>query len=230
MAGNKNKMNKNSSRVRTRKSNPATTDNRKGPGRIRLSFDGQTLNGTAFITNIATLVNGAAAVYPIDASTALNVFAGNSVLESLSRNLSGITKLYNTYKFITLRLEWMPFVAPGVADGGSQLYIAYTDNPEVMVSAAAGNVVTNFGLAKSSRSCKSFNAWERFTYDVPLTWRLPLFSVNSTIIDTNVDEVERSRQGMVLVGASSPSAAVALGQFRATYVMELRGLDVANLT
>jgi len=137
---------------------------------------------------------------------------------------SGIATLYNEYVYESLTMRWFPKVAPGVADAGSQIYIAYIDNPEkmeVMIGLTAAQTVAAVKLIKNA---KFFNAWEQVTYSVPLTRRLPKFNVNITNGHT-ADENERSTQGLLIVGAESITATPILGTFVSDSCVKFTGLS-----
>jgi len=211
------------------KINPMTIKNNPRP-KIHYNFDGQMLNGMGFSAPLVTIANGACALYMVDCSSVIATgIAANSYIQSVSADFNTISKYYNEYIFHSLRLDWMPYVAPGVADGGSQLYIDYIDNAEEIANVDGGAVATVYNIAKSSRNTKFFNAWERFSYNVPLTRRRKTFDVNINTTYT-VDIIDRSVQGAVVVGVTSSSAALSLGQWRFTYLVELRTLNLNIVT
>jgi len=203
------------------KVNPLTV--MKSRPKVNFHFDGQILNGTGFSVPLVTVSNFAAGIYFVDCS---NVQSGGSGLfyQSISKDFSSITDYYNEYFYHSVHCEWMPYISPGIADGGSQIYICYIDNAEEMAGLPGSSIATNFNIAKSSRNMKFFNAWERFSYNVPLSRRRKTFDVNTNTAYT-VDVVDRSVQGAVITGLSSSSAAVSLGQWRFTYILELRNLN-----
>lgn len=193
--------------------------------RINFSFDGQILNGTGFSAPMGTLVNVAAAVYYVNCSNNISTFpTANKYIQSVALDYNTITKMYNEYKYLTLQCHWLPFVSPGVTEGGSQMYVAYVDNAEEIAALDIATAVNTFNTSKAARNMKFFNAWERFTYNVPLSSRRKTFdtNLNDVII---ADTVDRGIQGAVVVGASSTPAATSLGQWRFTYSLELRTLN-----
>lgn len=225
-------MTKNGRLVSRRKINPIYRRKTRIP-RPMVNFDGQYLNGTHVyfpINTGGTTTTQAHELFFVDGGTissnALSVFK-----ESIPINLDGIVGKYNEYVYESLTLEWFPAVAPGVADGGSQITIAYVDNPENMVSlnsAVSSSVISQIAL---TRNMKTFNAWERFSYTVPLTRRLKSFNVNSTgTVATDINAMNRSVQGMVMVGFVSLSASAALGNFRGRYRIKLMGLNYGQST
>nr|QDH87305.1 MAG: hypothetical protein H3BulkLitter163859_000002 [Riboviria sp.] len=220
--------NKNKSRATvSRRRNPSDLPNVRRP-RMRVGFDGQVLNGTMFSNTANTLANQAAAIFPVDCSNTSATVA-SIVTQSLANGLTGVTSIYNEYAYRSVRMEWMPFVSPGVADGGSQIYVSYVDNPEEVAFLFSGTVSTVFSTCKSTRNVKCFNAWERFVVNVPLTYRRKTFDVNNNIVYTT-DSNDRSVQGAIIVGYNSPSAAVTLGQWHITYSLELRSMNTNQST
>lgn len=193
--------------------------------RIKFSFDGQMFNGTGFSTPPVTITNAAASVYYVDCSSISTTFpTANKYIQSVAQDFAAVTKLYNEYVYHSLKLDWMPYVAPGVADGGSQIYIGYVDNAEEIAALDAATVTVTYNTTKAARNMKFFNAWERYSYSVPLTRRRKTFDTNNALSIT-ADTADRSVQGAVIVGMNSNTAAAFLGQWRFTYVLELRTLN-----
>lgn len=216
--------------IKKQRPNPAYSSNAVIP-RMNFNFDGQMLNGLQFGVPALTLTNGAAAIHLLDCSnTATNGITANILVQSVSQTLSGITARYAEYIYRAVTFTWMPFVAPGVADGGSQIYVAYQDNPENLASLAISSVTAIFDSAKASRNMKCFNAWERFSYTVPISARRKSFDVNTTTTIGATDTYDRSVQGAVIVGYSSLSASATLGQWKISYHLELRRLNNVNTT
>jgi len=223
----RNHKSKHHDKVGKRKIDPLTVM-RPRP-KINVKFDGQMLNGMGFSAPMVTIANQAAAIYYVDCSSVVGTnLTLNSYIQSASADFNTISKYYNEYIYHSLRLDWLPYVSPGIADGGSQVYIDYIDNAEEMAALDGSSATTIFNIAKSSRNMKFFNAWERFSYNVPLSRRRKTFDTNINTTYT-VDIIDRSVQGCVCVGATSSSAAVSLGQWRFTYLMELRTLNL-NIT
>jgi len=217
--------NKSKSKNKT-KQNPLTHKIIRNP-RPKVHFDGQILNGTGYMVPNASLINLYAGMYAIDCSNTAGTIVANQYIQSTAYDLLAITKLYNEFVYHSVRYDWVPNVSPGVADGGSQIYIGYIDNAEEIVTWVGAAVGTAFNIAKTGRNTKFFNAWERFSYNVPVSHKQKTFDTNYNLAaysDSNVND--RSVQGAVVFGASTLSAAVTLGQWRVTYVLELRGLNV----
>jgi len=185
---------------RKRKSNPLTRPVQKI--KMNMNFDGQIGNFRSVRADIVTATNVAAAYMYIDCTS-------SSAMGSLG---SAIANTYSEYVYESLTLSWLPGVAPGVADGGAQVYVAYYDNPEQIAALVAATTADKITAVKSTKNAKFFNAWEKCVYHVPLTRRRKCFDVNLTNA-RGADVDDRSTQGFVCIVAESPSAAVTLGKF-----------------
>jgi hypothetical protein len=143
-----------------------------------------------------------------------------------------ISGRYNEYRYKSLRVEWIPSMSPASLEAGSRVHIAYIDNPEMMVQYEAQTLnLAKIGMVRSVKNVQSFNAWERFQFRVPLTYRKKVFNTDTTLaLGSGVDVHERSTQGAVIIGIEgiTPSAA-SYGTLRTGYVMELKNL-AANFT
>jgi hypothetical protein len=193
--------------------------------RMKVNFDGQFLNGTTYTATVFTALNSASGVYFVDcANTARTGNTSNNQEQSIASSFNAMTALYNEFVYRSLVCEWVPLVSPGVADGGSQCYVSYIDNAEDIERFVGATTASVIGAAKFGRNTKFFNAWERFTYTVPLTNRRKTFDVNQNN-SYIVDSTDRSVQGAVLFGANAISAAISLGSWRFRYIIELRGLN-----
>lgn len=224
-------VNKSRNGLKTKRKRNPLTQQLTRISRPRLNFDGQVLNGTGYFSPIVTITNGASAVYTLDVSNLSGAgILANMYNASLAVDLLAIAKLYNEYIYRSVTISWVPFVAPGVADGASQIYVGYIDNAEEMAGMlSAVTPGTVFNVAKAARNSRFFNAWERFTYNVPLSNRRKSFDTNVNTLQTT-DTIDRSTQGSIVVGFSSVSAAASLGQFRVTYKLELRNLNAQITT
>lgn len=223
MAGSnsKSKIKKNTTVARR---TPMSSPNNRRPS-MKVNFDGQILNGATYSAPALTAANSATSLYYLDcANTSRTGSTAAQQEQSVTSTFSPMTALYNEFIYKTVTMEWVPAISPGVADAGSQIYLAYIDNAEDIAGVTAASVSTVFGVAKYGRNTRFFNAWERFTCTVPLTNRRKLFDVN-TNSSYLADVVDRSVQGAVVVGYSSISAAVLLGSWRFHYSVELRGLN-----
>nr|QIC52841.1 MAG: capsid protein [Apple tombus-like virus 1] len=201
------------------------------PARIRapvMSFDGTILNGSNYTASLTTVANVAAAVMLVDASATTAV--GPPIIRSQAAELAGITTFYQEFKYLKSAVQWIPQVAPGVADGGSRVTMCYVDNAETMAFLNAAGVAALVAFAKTSRTAVTFNAWEHYKFNVPLSNRRKTFDVNNSTVATNVDIVDRSIQGMVIVIVESVSAAATIGQLRNTYSIRLAHLNTTTTT
>lgn len=225
MTGNKNKTKKSNNKSNRQKVNPLAIS-RVPRSRMKMNFDGQVLHGVGYMAPNATLINLATGTYTIDFSNNAGTFgAANQYVQSVGYDLVAMSRYFNEYVYTSLQMEWIPNVAPGVADGGSQCYISYIDNAEAILGNYGAGVATQFSAAKNARNSRFFNAWERFVYNVPLTRRRKTFDTNYTF-SALVDTFDRSVQGAVCIGLSSVSAAVTLGQWKVHYTAELHNLDL----
>jgi len=204
---------------------------RIGIGRPRLNFDGNTLHGFNFLPNVNTVAFRAVTVIPIDCS-ATNVAGAspNISIAGAANGLTAATRIYGEYWYNSVQLHWVPHVSPGVADGGSPIYVGYIDNPEVITSLPAASDATLITLVRSLKNCKTFNAWQGFTYSVPLTKRVPKFNVDTTQSYLDAPTVSRSVQGVVVVGYESITAAANVGQLRCQTSIELRNMNIVQIT
>ena len=199
-----------------RKANPMTI---RVP-RIRMKernnrFDGQYGNFRSVHTPLTATANVAAQLFFVDCDS-------TGAMGSVG---SSIATLYNEFVYESLTMRWLPLVAPGVADGGSQIYIAYIDNPEKMSVLLTLTDTQALAAVKAIKNAKFFNAWEQATYSVPLTRRRPKFDVNITNGHTD-DENDRSTQGMVIVAAESLTATPILGHLVSDSCVKFTGLSV----
>lgn len=192
---------------------------REGTPRPMVSFDG-TVVDSAFYTATTPTVLGAAKDYHfVDCSNSL----------AINRGVSTITGLYNEYKYLQASMEYVPSVGPASADAPGRIHVAYIDNPEKIVSfiaAAAG--ATALSYVRSCKNVRSYNLWERFTYNVPLTNRRKLFDTNGTMTTTpGVDEIDRCVQGAIIIAIESISAVITVGTYHFRSRCVVRGLDYA---
>lgn len=224
MAGNKNKTKKNSRQV-----NPLYRVPRRVPRPIA-NFDGSTLHGTHFANRDLTAANVASHNIIIDASNTFLSVGTVKVMEGVTRDLQGLVQRFQEYRFTSVTMKWVPHVAPGVADGGSSITIAYIDNPEAMAARLVATASDDIAVSKGIRNVQTFNAWQGFTYRVPLTFRRKWFSVNFTASTTIISEIAETVQGLVVWGCASIGAAVDLGAMHTVYTVELRGLNTTIST
>jgi len=219
MAGRKTK-NQNNRNQRS----PMTVAQRRVPRPV-VNFDGSTLHGTHFANRDLSALNVASHNIVFDCSNSFGAVGGVKVRESVSRDLGGVVQRFLEYRFISATMKWVPHVAPGVVDGGSSITIAYIDNPEAMAARTTAIASDDIVVSKGIRNVKTFNAWQGFTYTVPLTQRRKWFSVDLNTDYTIISNVAETVQGLVVWGIQTLSAAVDVGAMHTTYTVELRGLN-----
>ncbi len=205
-----------------RRTNPMTRQVARAP-RPRMNFDGTVLRTSNWQTLNATSSN-IGANYQLVSCTNSN---------SMSDNSNALTVLYSEYKYLRAAVEFIPAVSPGSVDGGGQIHMAYFDNPEMINTAAAASAATLLAIVLANKTVRSHNLWERFTYNVPLTWRHKMFDVNlnlaGTLPPSDINETSRSVQGMVAIVCTTPSsgtAALIPGSVVHHIDLELRGLNL----
>ncbi len=225
MAGNKIKNKKNGSSKKQQ--SPLARVPRQVP-RPRIVFDGSVLDGTCYSDVVTTAAFLASGLYTIDFSNTKTLVATKS-LQSTGFDLTNLSGRYGRYRYRSCRFTWVPRISPGVADAGTAITIGYIDNPEIMAFRSATASAADQIAFKSVRTLKTFNAWQGFTYVVPLTRRLPWFNIN-TLLTVSTDEYERSVQGAVVVMYESISAIAQLGQWHISYEADLQGLNTAMST
>jgi len=200
----------------------------KGP---RVSFDGTTLSSTSYLTAPSSQGGAGKGAITVDCSP-INFNAPGQLLAGAAASMASVTQLYSQYNYKSLAVEFIPNIGPANGEAGSRIHIAYIDSPEKMTIWRN----TNTNLLNAIRGCRnvrSFNAWERFTYRVPLTWRRKEFDVNTNTGIVDTDEYERSVQGLVLliVEAGTADIAVAsLGTLKIDSLVHLRQLNLSLLT
>jgi len=220
-------MTKSKSRNTTQKRNPL---HRKPsvPRGPKVNFDGTILHGQNYTATLTSLLNVSSILVPIECSNFTGGIAPQ-LIRAVSAELSGITTFYNEYKYNKVVMKWLPQISPGLAGAGSRITAAYFDNAESISNLMGSNSTTLIPIIKSSRNAVSWNAWEQFTYSVPLTMRRKTFDVNTNSTYA-VDSVDRSTQGLVVAIVESINATENLGQFKLTYDLWLRGLTTVSLT
>jgi hypothetical protein len=129
----------------------------------------------------------------------------------------------------------MPAVGPNSTNAGARIYFAYIDNAERMSTymAAGTTSATRLSIVRGVRNVRNCMAWERFTYNVPLTWRRKVFDVNSSEPGApGVDELERATQGLLVFAFETISevTAGALGTFKVNSSTRLHNLELAPNT
>lgn len=183
--------------------------------RNRLNFDGQILNSVYYAATPNSAVNLATDYFTVDTATSKSVVSP----------LTGVTGLYNTYAFEKVSFTWLPSVAPGVADAGSTVFVAYLDNVEKMQSwIGLATDALRLSAIRQMRDVKIFSAWERVTLNFALTRRRKWFDVNTTRT-INDSDLDRSTQGMILIGIATISAITNTGNILWKTSLRLNELD-----
>ncbi len=192
--------------------------------RPQVSFDGTCLNGETIGNNMSTAAAGYMSYcYPIDCS-ALSTTA-NQTMSYFQRNL---TNFYSEYWYRSVKVEWLPLVGPSDVNAAAQVYCCYFDNAEHIsnfVGNAVAGALVNRDVILSDRGMRMFNAWEHVTFNLPITKRLKTFAVNQSMLYSDIQDVDRSTQGLFgFFIQSSTGTGVSMGRVRFTYCVELRGL------
>lgn len=223
----KQNKNKNINRSQNNSSNPLhrRVNVPRGP---KVSFDGTVLSGQNYTGTVTSLGNIASVLIPIDCGN-LTGGVAPQLLRSISAELSGITTFYDEFKCTKAAFRWLPQIAPGLAGAGSRVTIAYYDNAETISLLMLSNTVTLIPIVKNTRNAVSWNAWEPYTYNAPLTFRRKTFDVNTNNLYT-ADTTDRSVQGLVVLVVEAINANENMGQLKLTYDMWLRGLRTVSTT
>lgn len=214
-----------SSKSRRRQTNPLERAVVR-PGRPRISFNGQDIYSTLFVLQSA--VGSVTAKVGADWQS-----VDCSDGQGMNRAATDVVKHYQEYRYVNAHVEWVPFQSPASTEAGSTIYMAYIDNPELIVTFKAASDAVKLATVKNTANCKSFNAWERYNYTVPLTYRRKWFNVNPSIGTPSAEETDRSIQGLVIIGYSTISNTVGaggLGQFRLTSTTRITGFTATTLT
>ncbi len=197
-------------------------------GRPTMKFDGAVVSSTTYLGSPQVVANIAKGVLSIDCDSASNLAVTAGASQAVA---SGVLNLYSEYRYNNCAVEWIPSIGPTNADAGSRIHIAYIDNPEKMTSFQAVAAAGALNLVRGCKNVRTFNAWERFTYRVPLTWRRKVFDTNVSVVP-GADLYERSTQGMVIIFIEAISAALAasaLGTFKVDSSVRVNQLSV-NIT
>ncbi len=198
----------------TRKMNPLYRQIPRAP-RPRIAFDGSTYSGLTYTTPGAAVGGVTILLTWIDCSSN-GILAGN-----------GPQGLYNEYKFIKASLDYIPTIGPTSAEAGDQITVAYIDNPERMRVYVTATSATQISYIRGIKNARTYNAWERFTYNVPLTNRRKIFDVDQTNNHANDDTLDRSTQGLVAVCiVTATSTSPSPGYFVGRGTVQLSGLDL----
>lgn len=185
--------------------------------RPRLGFNGQILEGFTYLASTTSGGDGAGtAAYTIDCASG-GVGSANS----------GLLAFYKEYVYESLKVEWIPGIGPASTLAGSQLFVTYDDNPEHMITYLAGVAGTNITAQLADSNTKIFNAWERVTFNIPLTRRRRMFDVNTNNAGT-IDVLDRSTQGLLVFGYNTTVVSSAVGRWKVSYHIRLHGLSAMS--
>lgn len=189
----------------------------------KLNFDGSTVSVTSYTAMPNTALGVLGGFITVDCSQASGtIVTGVGASHAVANS---ILQRYSQYRYNSLAIEWIPSLGPASVDAGTRIHFAYLDNAEKMVNYAT---TPTLNFIRGCRNIASFNAWERFTYRVPLTWRRKVFDTNIALGGgTTADEFERSTQGMVLIFVESITPILAnYGTLKQTSSVRVHELNV----
>lgn len=188
--------------------------------RPRLSFNGQAIEAVTHVDASVTASNAGADFHVVDC----NNTAG------MNRGASAITSLYQDYKYLKASVEFLPFFGPSSTEAPGRVYVAYMDNPEMITVWKAATTANKIAFVKGLPGVKIYSVWERFIYNVPLTFRRKWWNVNVNQSSPSAEETERSTQGMVVIAIESIGTAVTIGRWLLRSQTQLQGLTQAQST
>jgi len=198
-----------------RPSNPMSRMTRVS--RPKIGFNGQVLEAFTLAPAITTGSDGAG-TQPLFIDCSSN---------NVASSVGGITQFYKEYVYESLKCEWIPSIGPASTLAGSQLYVTYDDNPEHMVTYTTNTASANNALQLADSTTRIFNAWERVTFNIPLTRRRRMFDVN-TNTSGGVDVNDRSTQGILALGYNTTTVSSSVGRWKLTYHIKLMGLSAVG--
>lgn len=187
---------------------------------MKFSFDGTNLHGTIYVNSSVTAAN---------VGTDFQQMGTDSGLAP-SRVMNSMIRQYREYRYNKVVFQWLPIVGPASTDAGSRATLAYIDNPEQVFNfqtnaAPLNTAALRVAFVKGVRNAFTFNAWERVTWNVPLSKRKPWFDVNTSEGAYDVNVIDRAVQGMVVQAYETVSAAATIGLVKISFDIELRGLN-----
>lgn len=203
-------------RNRGRPINPVFDPNRRIPRtpRPKVKFDGTSLTGSIVIPATATS-GGAGSDWH---------FISSNFNLSISRDHTAIVDSYQDYVYDQVTFHWLPKVGPADVQAGLQFGVAYLDNAEDMFFAMTATAAQMESLVLSTSKPFLYNAWERCSYNIPLTKRRKTFAVDSSVTE-DINRLERDSQGMIVIFfKGGPAIAASVGSYYFTYTMRLTGL------
>lgn len=125
-----------------------------------------------------------------------------------------IVSYYSTAKFTSsTKTRWEPSVSFNTS---GRVYVGFTDNPEAIASlySLAGSSVTSYIQAvKGLGDVISFPVWQETDVSVPSRLRRKMFDVNGTVVNTDVNVLDRSAQTAMFVAVDGMPASTRAGTF-----------------
>lgn len=162
---------------------------------------------------------------------------GGNAAQRVNSPIARVSSLYSNYKYLPgTTFHYSPSTGtttPGV------VHCCYIDNPELFKLAYEAEAQTNapvgstnafLDFVRSQHNSKTFAVWESFAMPINPVTRRKMFNVNETILLDrfgNVEEFERSIQGMFLVaveGGPADSIGVSMGRPWMNTAITLEGL------
>jgi len=197
----------------------------------KLKFDGHSVH-TVLFSNQSTIAdddNGVGSDWQE---------VGTHSTEGCNRPATELIRHYQKYKYTSCMIEWIPRIGPSSTDAGARISIAYIDNPEqIGVFQNLALQADRVAFVRAVGNCKTFNAWERFTYRVPLTYRRKTFTVNVTwpaISSRTAEEFDRATQGLVVICYECITTSIinegTLGQWRICADTQLQGFTARSVS
>jgi len=199
---------------------------RQGIGRPKIGFNGHEVTSVLFTDHSNGTSNLITDWQQVDCNNA----------EGINRAGTDVIKHYQEYKYLNAAIEWIPKIGPAATEAGARISIAYIDNPEHMLDFESTSAANRLAITKSTGNCKTYNAWERFTWRVPLTYRRKIFNIDpdfTAIGSRTIGEFERAVQGKVCIAIETVGAttsAAALGQWRCTSTTTVTGFTAFAIT
>lgn len=190
------------------------------PSRPRVSFNGQVVQTVTHVDASPTASFIGADFHTVDC----NNIAG------MNRGALNLTSMYQDYKYLQAQVEFLPFFGPSSTEAPGRIYVGYLDSPEMITVWKTASTGQKISFVKGLPGVKIYNVWERFIYNVPLTFRRKWWNVNVNQLAPGAEETERSTQGMVVIGIESIGTAVTVGRWLLRSKTQLQGLSQVQST
>jgi hypothetical protein len=181
--------------------------------KVRGAIAGNTvLDGNEVFASIATTAAGVQSI--------VHVCSGGSALGRINSPIAAVARLYSNFKYLPgTAIHYVPNV--GTNTNGT-VTICYIDNPEVMLLAITASLTpgTFSDFVRAQANARSYSAWESFSYPIMPAVR-KMYHVNASLdfgaVSPNpelvtIDTVERSVQGMFLIGIDGAPANTTIGR------------------